>query len=218
MAVRTSGNGKRMKGSAMRLPLLSPSTLSSEQRALYDDVMEAVKGQFGSFVTMRKDGALIGPWNPMLHFPAFGRAAWAFNRTMYDHTTLPKSLLQLAVLVTGTRLNARYEIYGHEHLAESSGLARAKIATIVAGERPTDLTHEEGVAYDVAAALTRRAPLPETIYQVGVDTFGEHGMAEIIFLVACFHMIAVILNGYAVPVPGEDNVDESRVDMTLAAQ
>ena len=88
----------------------------------------------------------------MLHFPAFGRAAWAFDKTMYDHTTLPNSVLQVAVLVTGTRLGARYQIYGHEHLAENAGLSLAKIATIVDGERPTDLSRQEAIAYDVAAA------------------------------------------------------------------
>jgi 4-carboxymuconolactone decarboxylase len=153
----------------------------------------------------REDGALIGPFNGMLHFPAFGRAAWAMNRTMYDRTTLPKSLLQVAVLVTGTRLGARYTIYGHEHLAKDAGVPAAKIATIVAGERPTDLTRDEAVAYDVAAALNRGAPLPEIIYQAGVDAFGEQGMAEIIYLVGCFHLIGIILNGYDVSVPDRED-------------
>jgi 4-carboxymuconolactone decarboxylase len=202
----------------VRLPLLPPCSLSSEQKALYDDIMAVANQRFGSFVATRQDGALIGPFNPMLHFPAFGRAAWAFNKTIYGHTTLANSVLQVAVLVTGTRLGARYQIYGHEHLAQNAGLPRAKIATIVAGERPTDLTRQEVVAYDVAAALNRGAPVPETIYQAGGDAFGEHGMAEIIFLVACFHMVAIILNGYDVSVPGEDGVDVGRTGTVQAAQ
>jgi hypothetical protein len=87
---------------------------------------------------------------------------------------------QVAVLVTATRLGARYQIYGHEHLAESAGIARATIATIVAGERPTNLSPQEAVAYDVAAALNRGAPLPETVYQAGAAAFGERGVAKII--------------------------------------
>jgi 4-carboxymuconolactone decarboxylase len=191
----------------MRLPLLPPSSLSSQQRELYDDITGVVKESFESFIATRKDGALIGPFNAMLHFPAFGRAAWAMNKTMYNRTTLPQSVLQVAVLVTGTRLGARYQIYGHEHLAQSAGVPPAKIATIVAGERPTDLTRDEAVAYDVAAALNRNAPLPETIYQAGVEAFGKQGMAEIIYLVGCFHLIAVILNGYDVSVPDREEDD-----------
>jgi 4-carboxymuconolactone decarboxylase len=194
-----------LKETKMRLPLVPPSSLSSEQKDLYDDIMGVVNENFGSFVTTREDGALIGPFNPMLHFPAFGRAAWAMNKTMYKHTTLPKSVLQIAVLVTGTRLRARYQIYGHEHLAESAGVPKAKIATIVAGDRPTDLSRDEAVAYDVAAALNRGGPLAETIYQAGVDAFGKQGMAEIIYLVGCFHLVGIILNGYDVPVPGSED-------------
>jgi hypothetical protein len=59
-------------------------------------------------------------------------------------------------------------------ISESAGVPIAKIATIVAGERPTDLS--QAVAYDVAAALNRGGPLPETIYQAGVDAFGKQGM------------------------------------------
>jgi hypothetical protein len=106
----------------------------------------------------------------------------------------------------GNPTRCQYQIYGHEHLAESAGIARATIATIVAGERPTNLSPQEAVAYDVAAALNRGAPLPETVYQAGVAAFGERGVAEIIYLVACFHMVAIILNGYAVSDPSEDDL------------
>ncbi len=47
----------------MRLPLLPPSSLSSEQKDLYDDIMGVVNENFGSFMTARNDGALIGPFN-----------------------------------------------------------------------------------------------------------------------------------------------------------
>jgi hypothetical protein len=33
----------------------------------------------------------------------------------------------------------RYEIYGHEYFTERAGLSAAKIATLVVGERPSDL-------------------------------------------------------------------------------
>jgi 4-carboxymuconolactone decarboxylase len=77
---------------------------------------------------------------------------------------LPAAIDQLVILVTAAKFGARYEIYGHEYFAQRAGLAEHKIATIVAGECPSDLTHDEGVAYDMAAALNRGAPLPETTY------------------------------------------------------
>ena len=121
----------------MRLPLLLPSSLSAEQKALYDDIMGVVNDSFGSFVASRQDGALIGPFNSMLHFPAFGRAAWAFNKTMYEHTTLPNSVLQVAVLVTATRLGARYQIYGRTAAARAVGQRTEAEAQIEAAAEAT---------------------------------------------------------------------------------
>jgi hypothetical protein len=47
--------------------------------------------------------------------------------------------------------------------------------------------------------------LPESIYQAGIDAFGKQGMAEIIYLVGCFHLLGVILNGYDVSVLGRED-------------
>lgn len=144
---------------------------------------------------------LIGPFNAWLHFPQFGKPAWAFNRAMWEHSVLPAAIHQLVILVTAAKFGARYEIYGHEYFAGRAGLADQKIASIVAGERPDDLTHEERVAYDMAAALNRGGPVPETTYRAVLSTFGEQGLAEIVFLVGCFSMVGVTLNAFDASVP-----------------
>ena len=157
----------------MRLPLLPPASLSPEQKDLYDDMLAVVERNFGELIARRNDGALIGPFNAWLHFPQFGKPAWAFNRALWEHSVLPAAIHQLLILVTAAKFGARYEIYGHEYFARRAGLPEHKIATIVAGERPSDLTHEEGVAYDMAAALNRGTPLPETTYQAVLATLGS---------------------------------------------
>ena len=117
---------------------------------------------------------------------------------------------------------ARYDGL-QEHLATQMTRAQALRLRTLSEEAyqpklfERDLTREEAVAYDVAAALNRAAPLPETIYRMGVDVFGRQGMAEIIYLVACFHIVAIILNGYDVSVPDEDHLDAGRSDMVQAA-
>jgi 4-carboxymuconolactone decarboxylase len=194
----------------MRLPLLPPASLSAEQRDLYDDMLEVIDKNFGELIARREDGALIGPFNGWLHFPQFGKPAWAFNKAMWEHSVLPAAIHQIVILVTAAKFGARYEIYGHEYFARRAGLAEDKIATIAAGERPAHLTHDEGVAHDMAAALNRGAPLPASIYQAVLTTFGEEGLAEIVFLVGCFSMVGVTLNAFDASVPG----GEERLDNT----
>jgi alkylhydroperoxidase family enzyme len=188
----------------MRLPLLSPAALDAEQKGLYDEMVATIDASFGELITRGKDGALIGPFNGWLHFPQFGGPAWAFNKALVERGVLPATIEQVVILVTASKFNAPYEMYGHEYFARRAGLAEDKIATIAAGQRPCGLTHDEGVAYDMVAALNRGGPVPESTYGATLTTFGEDGLAEIVFLVGCFSMVAVTLNAFDVPEPGRE--------------
>jgi hypothetical protein len=89
-------------------------------------------------------------------------------------------------------------------VAELRGIADHKIATIIAGQRPGDLTREEAVAYDMASALVSGRVLQPLTYQQAVTFFGEEGTAEFIYLVGLYCMVSVTLNGFDVPVPDTD--------------
>ena len=137
----------------MRLPLVAPSNLGPEQRELYDDMRKGIESNFKGFEAFSSDGALIGPWNPWLHYPKFGGPIWELVKVLSTSPTLPRPVREVAILVTGTHFHSGYELYAHVLIAEARGLPDSKIATIVAGQRPADLTREEVVAYDVASAL-----------------------------------------------------------------
>jgi 4-carboxymuconolactone decarboxylase len=193
-----------MMETPMRLPLLAPSKLSPEQRPLYEDMRKGIETNFKGFSAIDKTGALIGPWNPWLRFPKFGGPVWALVKALSSAPSLPRPVREIAILVTGARFRAAYEIYAHVLVAELRGLPDEKIATIVAGQRPNDLTREEAVAYDLAAALVAGGVLPELTYAQAIKQFGEAGTAEFISLVGLYCMVSVTLNGYDVPVPETD--------------
>jgi 4-carboxymuconolactone decarboxylase len=188
----------------MRLPLVSPSKLSPEQRPLYDDMRKGIETNFKGFTAISETGALVGPWNPWLRFPKFGRPVWELVKALSTSPALPRPVREVAILVTGAKFHAAYEIYAHVLVAELRGLPDDKIATIVAGQRPSDLTREEAVAYDVASALVSGGVLPELTYRQAVTEFGEEGTAEFINLVGLYCMVSVTLNGFDVPVPETD--------------
>ena len=56
----------------MRLPLLSPASLSPEQQKLSEDMRQGIESNFKGFQAINSEGALIGPWNPWLRFSKFG--------------------------------------------------------------------------------------------------------------------------------------------------
>jgi len=185
----------------MRLPLIAPSKLTPEQRRLYDDMRHGIEQNFKGFTAIDDAGRLIGPWNPWLHFPKFGGPVWELVKSLSTSPKLPRPVREIAILVTGAHFHSAYEIYAHVLVAELRGIADDKIATILAGQRPGDLTREEAVAYDLASALVSGRVLQPLTYRQAVSLFGEDGTAEFIYLVGLYCMVSMTLNGFDVPVP-----------------
>ena len=52
-----------------------------------------------------------------------------------------------------------------------------------------------------AWSLIHHGTLPELSYRAAVQAFGEHGAAELIYLVGLYCLVSVTLNGFNVPVP-----------------
>lgn len=188
----------------MRLPLLSPTALSEAQKPLYDDMAKGIRANFNAFKVIDGAGALMGPWNPWLRYPKFGGPVWELVKAMSEAPSLPRTVREVAILVTGAKFDSAYELYAHVAVAEVKGLSDDKIAAIVGGSRPADLTHAEAVTYDVTHALLGGGPLPELLYRRAVETFEEEGAAELIYLVALYCHVSMILNGFNVPVPEKE--------------
>src|SRR5882757_3432234 len=139
----------------MRLPLIPPAELNAQQKSLYDEMRKGIASNFNAFKVEREDGALMGPWNPWLHEPAIGKAIWDLTLAMTANATLPDNIRQIVILVVGARYDAAYEIYAHIAVAEHEGMPEARLATMMADLKPTDLSPQESVAFDAAYALVR---------------------------------------------------------------
>jgi alkylhydroperoxidase family enzyme len=188
----------------MRLPLIAPADMNPEQRSLYDDMREGIQRYFQGFKVLADNGALMGPWNPWLQQPKYGKPIWELALALAIAPSLPRNARQVAIVVAGGKFHAAYELYAHVLVSEARGLSDDKLSTLTAGHRPPDLTPEEAIAYDVASALLDHGTLPEINYRQAVKRFGVHGAGELIYLVGFYCMVSVILNGFNVPVPDSE--------------
>ena len=185
----------------MRLPIIAPADRTEEQKPLYEDMKKGISSNFADFRTVDENGSLIGPWNPWLHEPVIGKAVWELTKAMTAQATLKDEPRQIAILVTGAHFDAAYEIYAHIAVAERENMPAKRLSELCANIKPHDLSEEESVAYDVALALVNGGVLPEPCYRLAVDTFGQHGANELIYLVGLYAMVSMTLNGFNVPVP-----------------
>jgi 4-carboxymuconolactone decarboxylase len=145
----------------MRLPPIAPDALSAAQRLLHEEMKAGVTSKYDAFVTMREDGALLGPWSAWLHQPEVGAAFSAVTKAMTAFKVLLDAVRQIVILVVGARFKAAYEIYAHTAVAKAKArheISDARLATLAAGERPGDLTEQEAAGYDVATASRSRSP------------------------------------------------------------
>jgi 4-carboxymuconolactone decarboxylase len=186
----------------MRLPLIDPRKMNSSQKSLFDEVKSGIPDRFTIFkITDPDTGALIGPWNAWLHEPEMGAAMWVLSKAVAGASAVPASAREVAILVVGAHYNAGYEIYAHTAIAKSLGMSRERLSALCAGIRPQDLDPAESAAFDTATALMRGGVLPEPIYFNTVETLGQHGANQLLFLVGLYSAVAVLLNAYDVPVP-----------------
>jgi alkylhydroperoxidase family enzyme len=150
--------------------------------------------------TIRDDGALAGPFAPWLQWPQFGGPIWELAKALSSSPTLPREVREVAILVTGAKFHAAYEIHAHVLAAQQQGLPDHRIATIIAGQRPADLTTDEGIVYDLTASLVGGGGLPELTYRQVLNRFGDTATAELIYLIGLYCLVSVTLNGFDIPV------------------
>lgn len=188
----------------MRLPPLPPETLSPELREVHDGIVNLVARSQRHIVMQDAQGALVGPFPALLHFPRFGIPAALFQRAVDTEARLPNSVRQVAILTVGAAFGARYELYAHEITGVDSGLSPSQVATLAAGGRPNDLGEEEAIAYDVARCLVSGHILPTSTYEQALRLLGQDGVGELAFLIGGYCLVSVLLNFFDVPVPGVD--------------
>jgi len=189
----------------MRLPPILPDALSPELREVHDGIAGLVSQKQSQIVILNEQGALIGPFPAMLHFPQFGVPALLFQRALAAEARLPKTVREVAILTVGAAYSARYEIYAHEITAAQVGLSPSQVATLAAGGRPADLSDEEAIAHDIARALVSGRILPASPYDRATQLLGRDGVGELVFLIGGYCLIAMVLNCFDVPVPGSDS-------------
>jgi 4-carboxymuconolactone decarboxylase len=76
----------------MRLPLIAQADLTPEQRPIYEDMRAGIDRSFQGFKSIAENGALLGPWNPWLHEPKFGKPIWELTKALSSSPSRKSSL------------------------------------------------------------------------------------------------------------------------------
>lgn len=185
----------------MRLKYLEPGELTPEQKSFYDEMLKGISQNYTGSQTKTASGALVGPFNPWLHAPRFGRPVWAFNRSLNVDTVLPARVREVVTFAVGTHFQAAYEVGSHCNIARTLGMDEATIKALASGEAPSTLSPEERLAHDFASKLCQGGVVPEELYRRALDAFGFHGLNELLYLSAFYAVASMTMNAFDVAPP-----------------
>ena len=143
-----------------------------------------------------------------MQLPGVGEPFLDLIRNIRDIPGLQNRARQVVILTVAAHHDAAYEIYAHTVAARRAGLADEQIAAMLSGSRPGDLAEDEAIARDVAAALLAGGVLARPVYDRGLRLLGQDGLKAVIFIVAQYSFVAIMLNAYDVP----DETDAGNTD------
>src|SRR5437870_4751706 len=118
----------------------------------WDEMTPAQKTMMEHLVAGERRGA-GGPFNVLLRSPEMGDLAQQFGASMRFHSSLPKKLNEMAIIITARHWTAQYEWTAHRKAAAEAGLSESIIQAIAAGKRPSSMGPAETVVYNFGTEL-----------------------------------------------------------------
>jgi 4-carboxymuconolactone decarboxylase len=176
-----------------RLPAIPEETLTPEQQALIASISSGPRGVF----------KMSGPFFCYLHAPKFGQLAQNLGAHCRYGTGIAPRLSEFAILVTAQHWKAHYEWAAHEPQAEKAGVNPVTIRDLRAGRLPKSAPEDERALYAFIKELYRDKRVSNRTYQGMQNLLGDAGTVELVGLLGYYAMVAMTLNVFRMPVPGD---------------
>ena len=166
----------------------------------WDEMTPAQKTMMEHLVNGERRGA-GGPFNVLLRSPEMGDLAQQFGAAMRFHSTLPKKLNEMAIIMTARYWTAQYEWNAHRTAAAQAGLNESIIQAIATGKRPASMDADETVVYNFATELLNTKQVSDAGFKAAVGKFGERGVVDLISVMGYYQLVSMLLNVDRYPLP-----------------
>jgi len=135
-----------------------------------------------------------GPFNVLLRSPEMGDLAQQFGASMRFHSSLPRKLNEMAIIITARHWTAQYEWSAHRTAAAQAGLNESIIQAIAAGKRPGSMDADETIIYNFATELLNTKQVSDPVFKPVKDKFGERGVVDLIGVMGYYQFVSMLLN------------------------
>lgn len=168
---------------------LTWNEMTAPQRTMIEHLLAGERGGTG------------GPFNVFLRSPEMGDLAQQLGAQMRFHSSLPRRLNEMAILIVARTWTSQYEWYAHKRLALQAGVKPGVVDAIAAGKRPAALQPDEQALYAFETELLERHEVGDATFKAAVDAFGERGVVDLVGVMGYYHLVSMALNVDRYPLP-----------------
>jgi 4-carboxymuconolactone decarboxylase len=172
-----------------RFKPLTAAELTPEQKVMVEHLLAGERG------------GMNGPFNVTLRSPEMGDLAQKLGAQLRYHTSLPKKLNELAIIMTARFWSAQYEWSAHSKSAKAAGISPAVIEAIAAGRRPTFTNSDEEIVYNFGNELLKNRQVSDAAFKAVVNKFGERGAVDLTGVMGYYCFVSMMLNIDRYPLP-----------------
>lgn len=170
-----------------RFPVIDLTTATDAQREVAEEIMSGPrKGLFGPFV-------------PLLHAPALARRVQKVGEYLRFESSLPKDILECAILTVAQRWRSGFEWSHHAPLALEAGVP-APVVDGIKAEKELDAFPEP---YRRVISFCREALASGNVGDADFEqaklSFGLAGVLELLTVCGYYSTLAMYLNTAGIP-------------------
>jgi 4-carboxymuconolactone decarboxylase len=166
----------------------------------YEQMTPAQKTMVDHLLAGERRGA-NGPFNVLLRSPELGDLAQQLGAQVRFHSSLPRKLNELAIIITARHWTAQYEWYAHKRAALEAGLSPAIVDAIAGGRRPTSMQPDEETIYTFSSELLNTKQVSDATFEATKKAFGERGVVDLIGVIGYYQLVSMVLNVDRYPLP-----------------
>lgn len=168
-------------------------TLSPEDRAIYERMVERRKAQGAGFG---------GPYAALMNHPQLCEKIEDLGYYLKFRGHLPRDIYQFVVLFVARRTGAAFEWIDHIRHAEEAGVPSALIRALQQGD---DVSAFAPAPFDIVSktleATLSWQNIPQGVQDQAIKTFGVEGFVELVVLSGFYQMFSGINQGFDVALP-----------------
>jgi 4-carboxymuconolactone decarboxylase len=189
LGLASAARAEAAEGVADRMPPIPVDKWTDAQKKAAEEITSGPRKE------------LVGPFIPLLRSPEFMSRLQRVGEYLRFNTKLGSNISEFIILLIARQWTQQFEWYSHESLALKAGIKAETIKAIAEGQRPSEMTPDEGIIYDYITELRLHQSVSDPVYAQVVNRFGEQGVIDITGLCGYYTLLGMLMNVTRTPLP-----------------